>query len=90
MGNTYKKKAKTPKKVTNSELQELQNIVGALNKLQAEIGSLDIQKFRAISSFNGLSNQMSAKQEELKEKYGNVIVNIQTGELKPDTNGEVN
>ena len=90
MGNTYKKKVKAPKKVTDKELEKLQSIVKALNNLSMEIGKMEISKFRATANFNGLENQLTEYQVELKETYGDVVVNLQTGELKPAEDGKVN
>tara|TARA_Y100000592_G_C5430260_1_gene297993 strand:- start:184 stop:465 length:282 start_codon:yes stop_codon:yes gene_type:complete len=90
MGNTYKKKPKTPKNINKEELQKLQAIVKSINEAQFYVGDLEIKKVRTIQNINGLTNQMNDYQNELKDKYGDVVVNITTGAIRPNENGEVN
>ena len=48
MGNTYKKKPKTPKNINKEELQKLQAIVKSINEAQFYVGDLEIKKVRTV------------------------------------------
>jgi hypothetical protein len=77
-------------KITKSELEELQINIRHVNDLQMQIGTLEMQKATMISKSMMLQQALAKFQDTLKEKYGDVIVNINNGNLKPRKDGEVN
>tara|TARA_R100001530_G_scaffold125173_1_gene93593 strand:+ start:2330 stop:2587 length:258 start_codon:yes stop_codon:yes gene_type:complete len=79
-----------PTKVTKDELLELQNIVKMVNNAQMDIGNLEIQKASAISAAFEFRGNLVANQKKLKEKYGDVNINITDGTIKGKENGKVN
>tara|TARA_Y100001938_G_C7919632_1_gene343755 strand:+ start:453 stop:722 length:270 start_codon:yes stop_codon:yes gene_type:complete len=83
-------KKSTPTKVTREELESLQDKVGSINKLQMEIGGLEIQKNMSYERLKELQINLNAVQNSLNKKYGTVTVNINDGSLKPMENGQVN
>jgi|TARA_Y100000015_G_scaffold27520_1_gene26673 archaellum component FlaC len=70
------------KKVTKSELEQIQNFVKQINNGTNQLGQLEIQKHGILHILSGIQNDLSAFQNELKEKYGDVKVNLQTGKLE--------
>ena len=70
-------------KITKSELEELQVNIRHVNDLQMQIGTLEMQKANMVSKAMMLQQTLATFQDTLKEKYGDVIVNIQNGNLKP-------
>ena len=64
-----------PEKITDEQLEKVQNTVIPINRAQLEIGSIQ--------------QEISETQEELEKEYGSADVNIQTGEIKYPENGEV-
>lgn len=88
-------KRKTPKvanlraeKVSEEQLKQIQTIVSNLNKAQFELGGLDIQKHKILHYLAGLEDEMKLTQNKLQEEYGTFDVNVQTGELNYESNGE--
>ena len=69
-------------KISDEELKRIQESVGAINKIQLQIGGLEVQKYTAISALQQFQAKLEIAQKELQEKYGNVSVNLQTGALK--------
>tara|TARA_Y100000296_G_scaffold80368_1_gene105680 strand:+ start:119 stop:382 length:264 start_codon:yes stop_codon:yes gene_type:complete len=77
-------------KITDEELKNIQNSVKNINKLQSQVGGLEVQKSIAIQRLHGVQRDIEAAQVELKNKYGNVSVNIQDGTLTKIPDNEVN
>ena len=69
------------KKVTNKQLETLQSLVNAINEGQATIGGVEMQKQGLIAEVDGLIKQLKETQAALEEEYGNVTVNLTTGEI---------
>ena len=65
-------------------------MVQNINKIQLQIGDLEVQKSFLMSTIFQAKNEFAAFQKELQEKYGDVIVNINNGSLKPKENEQVN
>jgi hypothetical protein len=79
------KKVKTEEitKLMPEELSKLQGMVSEFNNIQLKVGDLEIQKHQALHNLAGVSNALESFQAELKEIYGDVIVDINTGDFKP-------
>jgi len=70
------------KKVTKKELEQIQNFVKQINNGTNQLGQLEIQKHGVLHALSNVQNDLSIFQNELKEKYGDVKVNLQTGKLE--------
>jgi len=70
------------KKVTKTELEQIQNFVKQINNGTNQLGQLEIQKHGILHVLSNVQNDLSIFQNELKEKYGDVKVNLQTGKLE--------
>jgi|TARA_R100001463_G_scaffold128461_1_gene186921 hypothetical protein len=79
-----------PTKITQEELIELQGTVKAINNIQMDLGSIEVQKAQMIGAALKFRDKLSEKQNNLKEKYGNVNIDITDGSIKPAEDGEVN
>ena len=77
-------------KVTNDELQDLQSLVTAVNKLRMQIGELEINKSMAVERFNQFRKDLVELEAKLKNKYGEVSVNVEDGTLKEIPTDETN
>ena len=85
MGKTYKKKAtkeKLPTELTKEELEVLQTIIKKINNGSMQVGNLEIQKASLLNHINLIQQDLASFQNELKEKYGDVKVNMQTGKFE--------
>jgi flagellin-like hook-associated protein FlgL len=69
------------KKVTEEQLENLQKAVNAINEAQASIGGLEMQKQFLIKETETLVANLKEQQAKLENEYGNVTVNLSTGEI---------
>ena len=80
-----------PEKVTEDQLQKIQNLVNGINRSQLEIGSIETQKHELMHRVGGLKEALGTMQKELEKDYGTFDVNIQDGTINyTKENGEVN
>ena len=78
-------------KLTDQELKTLQELNGIVNGTLNNMGVLEIQKQDQIKTYNEAFGRFKVLQDEMKVKYGNITVDIQTGEItetKEDGKGE--
>jgi hypothetical protein len=78
---TPKVKDLKPQNITTEELEGLQGIINALNKLQLDIGNLETRKHVMLHQITGLQSQLSNMQKTLEETYGKVDINITDGSI---------
>ena len=71
-----------PEKISEEELTQLRNIVSAINKLQFDIGTIEVQKHNALHALFEGNDKLNEMQSNFKEKYGTDDVNIQDGTIK--------
>jgi len=76
------------KKVTEKELETLQTLVNQINQGQATIGGFEMQKNDMVKEVNVLIEKLKETQVELEKAYGNVTVNLSTGEITDADNQE--
>jgi conjugal transfer/entry exclusion protein len=69
------------KEVTKEELQKLQESVNKINGLQLQIGGVEAQKHELLHAISEATLNLVSFQKELEEQYGQVSVNISTGEI---------
>lgn len=69
------------KLISQSELESLQKHVAEANKVQMQIGGVEAHKFELVKSLQKVSLDLARVQKELEEKYGNVNIDLQTGEI---------
>ncbi len=72
------------KKLTQEELKELQEAVNAMNNLQLQIGGLEAQKHELLHSMETAKSTLADVQKKLEDVYGQVSVDISTGDIKED------
>ena len=72
--------SKEVKKITQEELEKVQQNQQDLQKRLANIGFLEVQKANDVSQIAMLEKEMGEIKKELQDKYGDVNINIQTGE----------
>tara|TARA_Y100001963_G_scaffold137961_1_gene202207 strand:+ start:306 stop:605 length:300 start_codon:yes stop_codon:yes gene_type:complete len=78
-----------PEKITDEQLKKVQTNVNAINRVQIEIGSLEIKKHEMMHSVAGLRDQLTLLQTEFEKEYGTFDINIQDGTINyPKENGE--
>ena len=70
-----------PEKVSEEQLQELQQVVSAVNKLQFDIGAVEARKHNILHALFQGTDKLSALQSTLTEEYGTNNIDIQTGTI---------
>ena len=78
---TPKAKNLKPTSITQEELQFVQAIISPINKAQTELGRLETRKHSILHEIISLNDRLQEKNSELREKYGNVNINIQDGTI---------
>ena len=76
------------KKVKKAELEKLQQLVNAINEGQKTIGGLEMQKQALVNETESFVTALKETQKELEDEYGNVTVNLTTGEITDADNQE--
>jgi len=82
--------AEEPKKITEFQLKELQEIVNRINTAQLSLGQSESQKYALLQGIQGLQKQLLEKQKSLQEEYGDVNIDIQNGSITPRENEQAN
>lgn len=68
-----------PEKISDEQLKDLQQVVSAINKLQFDIGTLEVQKHSALHGVFQANEKLNELREGISAQYGTIDVNIQDG-----------
>ena len=79
-----------PEKITDEQLNKVQTSVNNLNRLQLEIGSIEVKKHELMHQIAGLRDELTVLQGEFEKEYGTFDINIQDGTINYPENGEAN
>ena len=80
-----------PEKITDEQLEKVQKTVNGVNRIQLEIGNLEVKKHELMHSIAGLKDNLTLLQSDFEKEYGTFDVNIQDGTINyPKENGEAN
>ena len=86
-----KLKGVKPEKITDEQLQGVQNTVNNINRAQLEIGSMEVKKHELLHSIASSRDELVALQTEFEKEYGTFDINIQDGTINySKENGKVN
>jgi|TARA_R100001463_G_scaffold12602_1_gene34131 hypothetical protein len=78
-------------KVTDKQLEKIQDVVTHINQTQMNIGQLEARKHQALHFLASYNDQLKEIQDELEKQYGTYDVSIQDGTINyPKENGEAN
>ena len=77
-----------PEKITDDQLQKVQTTVNSINRVQLEVGSLEVRKHEMMHQVAGLRDELTVLQGEFEKDYGTFDVNIQDGTINYPENGE--
>mgnify|MGYP003625848341 FL=1 len=82
-----------PEVITTEELNSLQTTIRTIDRLTADIGRVEVQKYAMLTAMQTTQKEIDVARGEFMAKYGTDNVNIQTGAISyPETteDGEVN
>ena len=78
-----------PEKITDEQLKKVQESVSDMNRVQLEIGSMEVRKHEMMHNLAGLRDKLTVLQKEFEKEYGTFDIDIQTGTINyPKENGE--
>lgn len=70
------------KKLNSDELEKIINIKKEVELRQLKVGELEFLKTNLILEINKINEEFIKIQNELSEKYGNVEIDLSSGEIK--------
>ena len=79
-------KVEKPKKITNDQLNKVQGIIHDMNRFKMEIGTMESRKHAVLHTIAGLNDQLTLMKNEFEGQYGTTDINIETGEIKYNSN----
>ncbi len=68
--------------ITDEELTSVKSAVEAINRVQVQVGGIELQKHDLMHSMKTLTDSLESIQTALQEKYGDVVIDITTGEMQ--------
>ena len=69
------------KKIKKDELTKLQDIVKNYNQHQLKLGELEVEKHGLLHSISNVQQDLQKFQDELRETYGDVSIDINDGKI---------
>ena len=93
MAKTKKKKEDIidlkPEKVTEEQLNNVQNVINEINRCQIEIGANETKKHNLLHHITILQEKIGDMQKEFEKEYGTADINIKDGTINyTKENGE--
>lgn len=70
------------KKIKESELAALQEVVKLMTDIKTAIGSLELEKTNLVLQYEAVNKELDKTRDALKESYGDINVNLSTGEYE--------
>jgi len=89
-------KTKTPKAkplnktIKKEELEQVQELIQKLRNLQTNVGDLETKKHNLLHAITKTQQDFAEVNKMLETVYGQVDIDISTGEIKEKENVEVN
>ena len=74
--------AKKANKLTKDELEQVRKAVNSVRALTNRIGDLEIAKSTMIAEYQKAEAQLSEERKILQDKYGNISIDIESGEYE--------
>ena len=80
-----------PEKITTEQLERVQNTVNSVNRVQIEIGNIEVRKHEMLHQAAAIREELAKIQDEFQKEYGTFDININDGVINHlKENGEVN
>jgi len=70
-----------PEKITDEQLQKLQETVSSINRFQLEIGVGESRKHNLLHQIAGVQDKLTLMQSEFEKDYGTIDINIHDGSI---------
>lgn len=69
-------------KIEKSELEALQGLINSMNEIKLAIGQIELEKASIMSRYDSVEQSINERRNALEEKYGQINVNLSTGEYE--------
>ena len=80
-----------PEKVTDKQLEAIQETISVINRAHSEIGSLETKKHALMHQVSSSQEMLHTLQNQLEKEYGTVDININDGTINyPKEDGKTN
>ena len=76
------------KKISEEQLKDLQQKVGTIQNLQAQIGGIEMQKHAVLHQVAAAQEDLQKLRVALEDEYGKISINIQDGSYEEITEEE--
>ena len=73
-------------KLEEKQQKPLQEVVGKINTVKQNLGNIELQKHDLLHAAMQFNTELNVIQAEIEKEYGNVIVDVATGEVKENDN----
>ncbi len=77
-------------KVTKEQLENLQKLVTGYNRIETQIGNLEVTKHRMFNNISQVQAAISDLQAQFQEEYGSVDVSLADGTIKYNEDEQTN
>jgi conjugal transfer/entry exclusion protein len=84
------KRLSKPEKITNEELNKIQNLIDSANRAQMQVGKIEVQKNNILNQISAIQNQIALFRDEVRKNYGTDDIDIQTGEINYNKDEQTN
>ena len=84
------KRLSKPEKITNEELNKIQNLIDSANRAQMQVGTIEVQKTNILNQISIIQNQIASFRNEVRKNYGTDDIDIQTGEINYNKDEQTN
>jgi|TARA_R110000824_G_scaffold328288_2_gene515188 hypothetical protein len=82
MGKSKKKVVDLkPEKISDEQLQKVQQVVNVMNRSQMDLGILETRKHSMLHNVTAIQDQLTVIQGEFEKEYGTYDINIQDGTI---------
>tara|TARA_R110000796_G_scaffold24946_3_gene70860 strand:+ start:93 stop:335 length:243 start_codon:yes stop_codon:yes gene_type:complete len=76
------------KRLSEDQLKTINEIVGSLNYVGSKITEFSVEGTRATEAYIQLKKQLEEQKEKIRKEFGEVEIDLQTGELKESKSEE--
>lgn len=75
-------------KIEEKELEAIQQLILSIDNIKGQIGKMELDKMALYDKYQDMNKSLEERADALKEKYGDINVNLSTGEYEEITEEE--
>lgn len=75
-------------KIEEKELEAIQQLILSIDNIKGQIGKMELDKIALYDKYQDMNKSLEERADALKEKYGDINVNLSTGEYEEITEEE--